>query len=342
MKMKRQSGKKIRVTFGDGMVIEEPKACDSLALAIKKIGVKRVAELGIVAIGSQNLLLLDKKSADENYSKDQSYIGDGFYLYKKTGTEKKACDLNTIAQQLNIDMKVEIVTPKPLISRNIISTTCGNLKIIKGVWMFQPNDEDKDIVWTPYTDHWTCDTLVLKHNGKYGIFTLPNMADYGNDGTLMWRGLDTEAFPYDELRIKGMTGQYYGFIAYRIGTKWGIYNFFFNRQMDCMEKGEIVPCKYPSLEEAERHFPSWRNPDGNLMPVFHDNKSEEEITENTRIHYLPRYEEFRSKRPGAMVNYKNLSIKEFKKAYEANNLKGIGNKFYDKFLQYINSLIVKN
>ena len=52
--MKRQCGKKIRVTFSDGTVIEESNACDTLALAIKKVGVKRVADLGIIGIGGSH------------------------------------------------------------------------------------------------------------------------------------------------------------------------------------------------------------------------------------------------------------------------------------------------
>ena len=260
--MKKQSGKKIRVTFGDGTVIEEPKACDTLALAIKKVGVKKVAKLGIVGIGSQDILLLDKREAkDPDYRKSQKEMGEGYYLVTKTSTEKKVCDLCTIAQQLNIDMKVEIVAAKPKALQNFISTTCGDVGLIKGEWMFQPTkNEDENLRWIPFTDHWTADTLVLRHAGKYGIFTLPNMADYGNDGSLMWKSLDKEPFPYDELKIKGMTTCYYGMMAYRIGKKWGVSVFMYNPSEDCVEMERLVPCQFSSAEEAEGHLSSWRNP----------------------------------------------------------------------------------
>lgn len=338
--MKRQSGKKIRVTFGDGTVIEEPKACDTLALAIKKIGVKRVAELGIVAIGSQDILLLDKREAeDEDYRKSQKEMGEGYYLLTKTATEKKVCDLCTIAQQLKIDMKVEIVAAKPKSTHDIIQTTCGDLEKIDGTWMFHPIKEDENLAWIPYTDHWTCDTLILKNDEKYGLYTLPNMADYGNNGTLKWKGMDTEPFPYDELRIKGMRANYYGMAAYRIGNKWGITNFQYNNIKDCIEKEDIVPCHFSTPEEAEKHLPTWWNPfeDSVSQPVNSTDKVMD-LNENTRIEYLPKFDEFRKINAGAITRYKKMSIKQFKAAYYKDSLKGRGNQFYDKLLQYINSL----
>lgn len=341
--MKKQAGKKIRVTFGDGTVIEEPKACDTLALAIKKVGVKRVAELGIVGIGSQDILLLDKREAkDKAYRNSQKDMGEGYYLVTKTATEKKVCDLCEIAQRLNVDMKVEIVSAKPKEQQRIIRTPCGDVARIKDAWWFQPTSEDKNMAWTPFTDHWTCDTLILRHNEKYGIFTLPNMADYGNDGSLMWKGLDIDPFPYDELKIKGMRANFYGMIAYRIGNKWGIYNLLYNSHEGCIMKEVVVPCQFSTAEETEKHLPSWWNPFDNNISNKEETANEEiEITENTRLEYLPRFEEFRKLNAGAVQKYKKMTIKQFKAAYYNDSLKGRGKQFYDKLLGYVNSIKLK-
>ena len=342
--MKRQCGKKIRVTFSDGTGIEESNACDTLALAIKKVGVKRVADLGIIGIGSQDILLLDKREAkDPGYRMSQKEVGEGYYLVTKTSTEKKVCDLCTIAQQLNIDMKVEIVAAKSKVQKNYIKTSCGDVALVKGEWMFQPTNEDENLRWIPFTDHWTYDTLALRHEGKYGIFTLPNMADYGNNGSLMWRALDKEPFPYDELIIKGMGACYYGMMAYRIGNKWGVSVFMYNPSQDCIEMERLVPCQFSSAEEAERHLSSWRNPfdENDEQPSEEARGIDVDITDNTRLEYLPRFDEFRRMNAGALNKYKKMTIKQFKAAYYRDNLKGRGNQFYDKILLYINSLHLK-
>ena len=339
--MKRQSGKKIRVTFGDGTVIEEANACDTLALAIKKIGVKKVADLGLIGIGSQDILLLDKREAKgPGYRMSQKEMGEGYYLVTKTSTEKKFCDLCTIAQQLKEDMKVEIVAAKSKAQQNLIKTTCGDVALIKGKWMFQLTSEDENLRWIPFTDHWTCDTLALRHEGKYGIFTLPNMADYGNDGSLKWKSLDKEPFPYDELRIIGMTTCSYGMMVYRIGKKWGGSVFMYNPREDCVEMEMLAPCQYSSEEKAKSHLSSWRNPFDEREAIKSDNNNDtnDVITENTRLEHLPRFEEFNKKNAGALQKYKKMTIKQFKNAYNKDNLKGRGNQFYDRILEYINSL----
>ena len=345
--MKRQAGKKIRVTFGDGVIIEEANACDTLINAIKKIGVKKVADLKIVAIGSQNILLLDKKLAEEKgYRNSQKEMGFGYYLVTKTSTEKKVCDLCTIAQKLSIDMKVEIVEAKPKTkvedNKVLIETSCGNVERIKDVWYFQPTSEDDNLCWIPFTDHWTYDTLILKHEGKYGLFTLPNMADYGNNGSLKWKSFDKEPFPYDEVKIKGMGAGYWGMMAYRIKKKWGISNFLYSPHDGCVLMVRVVPCSFASLEEAEKHLASWRNPFQEVSPK--DEKTVEPdfvITEDVRMENLPRFDEFFAINAGALQRYKKMTIKQFKSAYYRDSLKGRGKHFFDKLLQYVNSLLKK-
>ena len=217
------------------------------------------------------------------------------------------------------------------------------MALIKGEWMFQYTDDDENLKWIPFTGHWTYDTLVLRHEGKYGIFTLPDMTDYGNDGSLMWKAIDKEPFPYDELKIKGMTSHNYGMMEYRIGDKWGISTFMYNPSRDCIEKEESVPCQFPSAEDAERHLPSWRNPfdENDKQQSEQPNDIDDSITENTRLEYLPQFDEFRKINAGAVCRYKRMTIKQFKSAYRDQGLKGKGKQFYDKLFKYINSLQLK-
>lgn len=158
----------------------------------------------------------------------------------------------------NIALPKEFVD---VLSLTAIQTSCGEVKRVKDKWLFHPtNTGDKNIVEIPYTDHWTIDSFLIRHNGKYGIYSLPDMGDFGNDGNLKWVGLDEEPFPYDEVRVQGMHGGFYGKIAYRKDGKWGIMHFFFIPSQDRVDKYDIVPCEYSSLEEAAKHLPVWENP----------------------------------------------------------------------------------
>lgn len=141
-----------------------------------------------------------------------------------------------------------------------IETTCGKIEERDGRCFFHLTNENENLCFVPFTDHWTYDTFIMKHEGKYGIFTLPNMADYGNNGTLEWVSMNKEPFPYDDVRIKGMRANYFGQIAFRIGEKWGIDNFLYDRHDDCIVKIPLVQCNYSSLAEAEKELSQWIDP----------------------------------------------------------------------------------
>lgn len=144
-----------------------------------------------------------------------------------------------------------------------IYTSCGNVKKVKGHWLLQISKEDENLVWIPFTDHWTTDTCILRHNGKYGIFSLLDMSDYGYFiDPAERRSLDEDPFPYDEIRVSGMNGSYFGMMAYRKGRRWGASYFYYVPAGDRVAKWDVVPCRYSSMEEAVRHLFSWENPYG--------------------------------------------------------------------------------
>lgn len=157
-----------------------------------------------------------------------------------------------------------------------IHTSCGIVKKVKGRWLLQISQEDDNLVWIPFTDHWTTDTCILRHNGKFGVYSLLNMSDYGYFiGPVERRSLDEEPFPYDEIRVVGMNGSYFGMMAYRKGRKWGASYFYYVPVGDCVAKDEIVPCQYSSTEEVVKHLLSWKNP-YDLNHGFDESKAVEE------------------------------------------------------------------
>lgn len=143
----------------------------------------------------------------------------------------------------------------------VIQISCGEVRKVKGRWLLQISKEDENIAWIGYTDHWTTDTCIVKHNGKFGIYSLIDLSDYGYFiEPPKRRCLDEDPFPYDEIRISGMDGSFYGMMAYRKGNKWGASYFYFVPAKDCVDKYDVVPCNYSTMEAALRHLPSWRNP----------------------------------------------------------------------------------
>ena len=150
---------------------------------------------------------------------------------------------------------------------------CGQIVNSDGVWKFNTGNEPvsesyttiyvvnhEDIAAIPYTDHFTPDTIIICHDGKYGIYTLSGLGDYGDDGTLEWIGQSEEAFPYDEVCVLGFNMRYFGFIAYRIGLKWGVDSAIYDIREDRVYFETLVPCEYSSLAEVEKEMPQWRSP----------------------------------------------------------------------------------
>ncbi len=102
--IERINGKTIlRVTFPDGTVIADKKAKITFAEVIKRIGLMRVRNLGIsfchVPIVSNTL--------DKKYGQAQIPVGDGLYVMTHSSTHDKKKQLDKIAKELGIKLKVE-------------------------------------------------------------------------------------------------------------------------------------------------------------------------------------------------------------------------------------------
>lgn len=159
-----------------------------------------------------------------------------------------------------------------VLAQSVIQTSCGEVRRVKDKWFFRfTTNEDKDLIDIPYTDGRIVDTFLIRHNGKYGIYSIPgnrdfddyvkpNLENYSYDGPCYWMALHSEPFPYDEVKVRGMNGYFYGKIAYRIGKKWGIMFPFYIPSEECVGVNTVVPCEYDSVAEAERHLPVWENP----------------------------------------------------------------------------------
>ena len=110
--VKKGTGRdKIRVTFPDGMIIENSVVWKTLAETIKHLGVKRVEALKIPGNIKRNILLVDTTpTTDEIYKESQKEIEPGYYLLTYNNTEQKAIWLEQISDALHANLKVEIIS----------------------------------------------------------------------------------------------------------------------------------------------------------------------------------------------------------------------------------------
>ena len=102
---------KIRVTFPDGMIIEDSIVWKTLAETIKRLGVQRVEKLKIPGNIKRNILLVDTHSTDDIiYKESQKEIEPGYYLLTYNNTEQKAIYLERISEELHANLKIEIIS----------------------------------------------------------------------------------------------------------------------------------------------------------------------------------------------------------------------------------------
>ena len=90
------------VTMPDGEIIECPKIRDTFSEVIKKLGVEKVAALGII----RDKIPLVSDSEYPGYAQRQS---GSHYIYVAALTPDKKRDLLKIAKDLEIELRVEII-----------------------------------------------------------------------------------------------------------------------------------------------------------------------------------------------------------------------------------------
>ncbi len=96
-----------KVTFSDGTVVSEPKAKTVLAKTIEKIGVERVAALGILC-GGEPLVTRDK-SLYVKMPTQVAEIPGGWFVKTHSSTAAKAGYVKAIAKALGVKLTVKTV-----------------------------------------------------------------------------------------------------------------------------------------------------------------------------------------------------------------------------------------
>lgn len=106
LKNKKQKAPRqgLRVIFADGQVIEEKYAADVFAKAIEKIGPQRIIPLGLSLYGYP---LVGRKAPEKYQYKE---LDGGFFIPVNSPTQIKKSLLETIALELGINLKVEILS----------------------------------------------------------------------------------------------------------------------------------------------------------------------------------------------------------------------------------------
>ena len=116
----------------------------------------------------------------------------------------------------------------------------------------------------PISSRMHAQLLILGRKGKYGIYTLDDCNYYGGPGKYL--NPENEAYPYDEIRISNkMDG--ICFVAFRKANKWGIEKIvdadyenpdeFFTYTYALTKRMVVVPCKFTSLELAQKQILNW-------------------------------------------------------------------------------------
>ena len=96
---------RLKVTFPDGVALQDKNATTTLLMAIEKIGPERVAELGI-SVDKANLVSKDPSTALGNGEWHQ--VND-WYVNTHSNTRGKAAQLTKIAKRLHLNLKIEVV-----------------------------------------------------------------------------------------------------------------------------------------------------------------------------------------------------------------------------------------
>lgn len=96
---------RLKVSFPDGVVLQDKNATTTLLMAIEKIGPERVAGLGI-SVDKANLVSKTPSTALGNGEWHQ--VND-WYVNTHSNTRGKAAQLKKISKRLQLNLKIEIV-----------------------------------------------------------------------------------------------------------------------------------------------------------------------------------------------------------------------------------------
>ena len=102
---KRSKTHIVRVEFPDGTVFQDRNVSETYAKAIKKIDPDLVSLLGISHAGVD----IVSKELNTKYAQYQKPIGDGWYVMTNSSTSTKCADLQSISDELELDLVVNLV-----------------------------------------------------------------------------------------------------------------------------------------------------------------------------------------------------------------------------------------
>ena len=97
--------KGLKVTFPDGTVIWHKQAIDTFISTLKKIGLNRVAEMGIKHGGGYDLVSKDKRPTVPG--RIWQHECDGWYIYSNTSNSMKIEDLRKISNYFGMNLIIE-------------------------------------------------------------------------------------------------------------------------------------------------------------------------------------------------------------------------------------------
>lgn len=94
----------LKVSLPDGRIIQEAKPTDTFVSSIYELGLEEVNASGYMANKKSGVPLVGKDK--ETYTS----LVDGWYIYTHWDVNKMAAILNTLAGQLEFDLKAEVVS----------------------------------------------------------------------------------------------------------------------------------------------------------------------------------------------------------------------------------------
>lgn len=101
--------KGLRVTFPDGTVVWHRAAIDTFINTLRKIGLERIPQVGIIHSGYN---LVSKEKRPTSPGNIWQHEADGWYIYSNISNTTKVKDLRCISEHLNL--KLEVEEGKPL------------------------------------------------------------------------------------------------------------------------------------------------------------------------------------------------------------------------------------
>lgn len=101
--------KGLRVEFADGTVIWHRKAIDTFVEALRKIGLERIPQVGVIHAGYN---LVGKKKRPLTPGHVWQHECDGWFIYSNISNETKITDLKKISSFFKLKLKISEVKPR--------------------------------------------------------------------------------------------------------------------------------------------------------------------------------------------------------------------------------------